>query len=143
MIPITNEDLELILSGPEQAKETVSRLGGHDSVVQRLRKILGTGLGLDLASPATPNARESVSQEQFPKLEPSIDRLRAMRRNEGLVIIRASGSPSAGDFIREVGMEEFGKMTDVEVDCWFDRVCEEFKNLKKVSAPISSRSISE
>lgn len=75
--------------------------------------------------------------------EPDRERLRAMRRNEGLVIIRASGSPSAGDFIREVGMEEFGKMTDVEVDCWFDRVCEEFKSLKKVSAPISSRRISE
>lgn len=96
-------------------------------------------------APATPNARESasgylvsdpVSREQIPK-----EKLRAMRRNEAMMFFNACGSPLIAQFREATDAEKFDQMLDKDLDSWFDVACTEFKAIKRIDAPVTTKPV--
>jgi hypothetical protein len=93
-----------------------------------------TGLSRIPASPGPSNEQESVFLAPKP-----MDRLRlrAMRRNEGMVLLNSCGS----DLLPKYREETAGEISDLDLDKWFLRACEEFKRLRGIEAPVSTKPV--
>ena len=153
MIPITNEDLSAIVVGYESrdmdsVNGIVSKLGGRQSVVNRLRAVLSNVRFHEKRFPIAPGSpvlQESASQAAaVPKLVAGTDlsKLRAMRRNEALVLLSSCKSKKYPEFLEQASPDKFASLSDSEVDLWFGRACDEFRRIRGVDPPVSSKPIS-
>lgn len=97
------------------------------------------------ASPSPSNAQQSAFKtESVVTVAPPADqsRLRVMRRNEALMILNACKSKLFNDFREKSQPGMFENLSDIEVDDWFDRACQEFRSITGGDPPVSSRPVS-